>query len=182
MNKLLLNTSSIILTLVFTTACFASEKPMQMKPHKSSAALEQIKALAGTWKGTANSNKQAKNKKPQSVTVSYKVTSGGSAVVETTFPGTPQEMVTVYRDVNGKLNMTHYCMLGNQPRLTLSKATEKRISMSFNGGQNFNPKKDPHMHSLTLDIKNKNRIVQNWSFYSGGKQQAINSISLSRVK
>jgi hypothetical protein len=43
------------------------------------------------------------------VRVEYRVTGAGSAVVETLFPGTPHEMVTVYHARKGVLCMTHYC-------------------------------------------------------------------------
>ncbi len=32
-------------------------------------------------------------------------------------------MLSVYHDLNGKLTMTHYCMLRNQPRMKLVKST-----------------------------------------------------------
>ena len=48
----------------------------------------------------------------------YRVTASGTAVVETLFPGSDHEMVSVYTKdkKSGDLLMTHYCGLGNQPR------------------------------------------------------------------
>ena len=45
------------------------------------------------------------------VSVTYETSSNGSIVVETLFPGTPHEMVSVYYDENGKFGMTHYCAM-----------------------------------------------------------------------
>ena len=74
--------------------------------------LEQMKKLAGTWV------EADKDGKPTDKVVSViKVTAGGSAVQETLFPGQPQEMVSVYHMDGADLVMTHYCMLGNQPRM-----------------------------------------------------------------
>src|SRR5579862_542550 len=57
--------------------------------------LEKLKKLAGTW---AEADKDGK---PTDTIVSvYKITSGGSAVHETIFPGQPMEMVSVYH-LNG---------------------------------------------------------------------------------
>src|SRR5438046_4656323 len=74
--------------------------------------LERLKKLAGTWVAAD------KDGKPTDQVVSViKVTAGGSAVQETLFPGQPQEMVSIYHKDGADLVMTHYCMLGNQPRM-----------------------------------------------------------------
>jgi hypothetical protein len=52
-------------------------------------AFEQLKALAGVWEGTAGPDKQ-----PTSVV--YRVASGGTVVLETQFPETNHEMITMY--------------------------------------------------------------------------------------
>ena len=83
---------------------------------KTSAELATIKALAGKWTGTAKHS----NGTTEPTVVEYHLTSGGSAVEEKITPGTPHEMVTMYHDLGGKLAMTHYCMLGNQPQMVLS--------------------------------------------------------------
>ena len=73
--------------------------------------LERMKKLAGTWV------EADKDGKPTDKVVSViKVTAGGSAVQETLFPGQAMEMVSIYHLDKGDLVMTHYCMLGNQPR------------------------------------------------------------------
>ncbi|MCB0360953.1 MAG: hypothetical protein KDD44_14995, partial [Bdellovibrionales bacterium] len=85
-------------------------------PDTSSAELNRIKALAGKWKTTTSMF----GKENEEVFTEYKVTAGGSAVVETIFPGTPNEMVSVYYDDDaGKLAMTHYCMMRNRPQFSL---------------------------------------------------------------
>lgn len=180
MKKLMTNTISTILALAFSSILFADQKPNNN--YKGSAALEKMKTLAGTWKGKSSGNKKNGDKHMDNFTVNYKVTSGGSAVVETTFPGTPREMVSIYSDVKGKLSMTHYCMLRNQPKMTLKKSSKNQIVLSYNGGQNINPKKEMHMSGLTLDIKSKDKIVQNWSMNIPGKKPGVNAMVLTRVK
>ena len=65
------------------------------KSYTGSTQFEQMKTLVGTWQGTSSRNKDDK------VTVKYHLTSGGSAIVETLFPGAPYEMITVYHDQKG---------------------------------------------------------------------------------
>ena len=51
------------------------------------------------------------------------------------------------------LVMTHYCVLGNQPRLKAdTKSPADQIRFEFAGGANLDPSKDKHMHSATLTI------------------------------
>lgn len=51
------------------------------------------------------------------------------------------------------LLMTHYCMLGNQPRMKAStKSLGNTLKFEFAGGTNLDPQKDKHMHGATLTI------------------------------
>ena len=73
-------------------------------------------------------------------------TAGGSAVQETQFPGTPMEMVSVYHLDGADLVMTHYCVLGNQPRMKADpKSPADKIHFTFASGT----KVAPELASLT---------------------------------
>ena len=117
-------------------------------PAPTNAGLEKMKKLVGTWVAAD------KDGKPTDQVVSViKVTAGGSAVHETIFPGQPHEMVSVYTVDGPDLVMTHYCMLGNQPRMKADpKSAANQIKFDFAGGGNLDPKKDKHMHGATLTI------------------------------
>lgn len=120
----------------------------------TNASFKKLKKLAGTWV------EADKDGKPTEKVVSViKVTAGGSVVHETLFPGEPMEMVSVYA-VDGKdLYMTHYCMLGNQPRMKADpKSPENKLNFEFAGGGNLDPKKDKHMHSAVLTIVDADHI------------------------
>jgi len=142
--------------------------------YNGSKEFERIKALSGTWEGTSS--------KREKVLVNYQVTSGGSAVVETLFPGTPHEMVSVYDDEGGKLSMTHYCMLKNHPRMTLKSADENAINLDFASDSAFDPAKEPHMHSLSISFKDKDNMVQSWTMYENGKAKETATFTFSRVQ
>jgi hypothetical protein len=120
----------------------------------TNAALEKLKKLAGTW------HLADKDGKPTDQVASIiKVTSGGSAVHETLFPGQPHEMVSVYTVDGGDLIMTHYCVLGNQPRMKADQTSPaNQIVWRFAGGTNLDPKKDKHMHECTLTIIDDDRL------------------------
>ena len=142
-----------------------------------SAEFERMKQLVGTWEGTSDMGKEG-----EQIKVEYRLTSGGSALVETLSPGSDKEMVSVYHDRKGKLAMTHYCMLRNQPRLTLAKADDKTIDLVFAGkGNDINPAKEKHMHAVRITFTDNDHIVQKWTHYEKGKSAGGVTLNLSRV-
>ena len=145
-------------------------------PYSGSKEYERMRQLVGVWEGTSNMGKEG-----QSVRVEYRLTAGGSAIVETLFPGTPEEMISVYHDRRGKLSMTHYCMLQNQPSMKLSKAGADTIEFIFARGNGIDPKKDPHMHALTISFVDKDHIVENWTLFENGNPKGVRKLNLSRV-
>ncbi len=146
-------------------------------PYSGSKEYERMRQLVGVWESTSNVGKEG-----QPVRVEYRLTAGGSTIVETLFPGTPEEMVSVYHDNQGKLSMTHYCMLQNQPSMKLLNAGADRLDFIFAEGNGINPAKDPHMHALTISFVDKDHIVQNWTLFEGGKETGVTRLNLSRVR
>ncbi len=161
--------------LTFAGAAKAGESAKMPEPPAASVELAKIKLLAGHWSGTS----QEANGTSQPAQVEYRVTSGGSAVVETLFAGTDHEMVSVYHDRNGKLDMTHYCMLGNQPELMLTSATPGRFDLSLTAASPINAS-EPHMHALSLAWTDGDHLTQAWTFYEQGKAAGTTTITLAR--
>jgi hypothetical protein len=157
----------LVLTLVLTVsrASYADGTPGAKLPAPATnAGLEKMKKLAGTWLAAD------KDGKPTDQVVSIiKVTAGGSAVHETLFPGQPHEMVSIYTVEGPDLIMTHYCVLGNQPRMKADPTSpSNQIVFRFAGGANLNPAKDKHMHEATLTIVSDDRIELNGVGWENG--------------
>jgi hypothetical protein len=128
------------------------------EPQKPTAdknpAFERLKTLVGTWV-EADKDGKATDK----VVSVVKLTAGGSAIQETIFPGQDKEMVSVYHRDGTDLVMTHYCMLGNQPRMKADpKSPKNQIRFLFAGGTNLDPAKDMHMHEGTLTFVDDDHI------------------------
>ena len=152
--------------------------PHEMKPYVGSAEFEKMKSLAGKWTGAS-----LMEGKDVAVNVEYRITSGGSAVIETIFAGTPKEMVTVYHDGDdGTLSLTHYCMLQNRPVLSLLEAEGDTLQFSLSESCGLHGSKDPHMHSLALSFEGGDKIVQRWAMWSDGAEAMSTEIVLTRVK
>jgi hypothetical protein len=166
---------ALCLTMAAGTAAAEMEQEMPPTP-ASSAELSQLKQLAGRWEGTTKHGNGAE----EPAAAEYKVTSGGSAVIETLFPGTPHEMVSVYHDKAGKPSMTHYCMLGNQPELELKSATGEKLVFSLASSSRI-PATDMHMHSLAFSWSGPDSVTQVWTSFKDGQPQESTTIQLKRV-
>jgi hypothetical protein len=90
-------------------------------------------------------------------------------------------MVSVYYDNKGKLTMTHYCALRNQPRMKLQNADAQNLRFVFVDGSNIDPMKDAYMHSLTISFVDKDHIIQKWTLFVDGKEKETSVFELSRV-
>jgi hypothetical protein len=153
----------LVLTLLvgFSLTSRGGDKPAASP---ANAGLEKMKKLAGTWVAADKDG----NPTDQVVSI-IKVTSGGSAVHETLFPGQPQEMVSVYTADGPDLVMTHYCVLGNQPRMKADpKSPPNQIVFRFAGGSNLDVARDKHMHGATLTIVSDDRIEVNGVAWENG--------------
>jgi hypothetical protein len=152
------------------------------------AAFARLKTLAGTWKGQLVAAQEAAKKKehaethPAESTVTYRLTGAGSALVETMLPGTNHEMVSVYHLDGPDLRMTHYCAMGNQPRVKLDRVHSRpdHLIFVFDGGSNLNPAKDIHIHGLEVTFHEDGRVTSAWEGYSGGKRAGITAFVMTR--
>src|SRR5262245_43787311 len=126
-------------------------------------AFDRFKQLAGEWVGKAGNDSH-------DVRVQYKVTSGGTAVVETIGPGTDHEMVNLIHPDGTDLLHTHYCMLGNQPQMKASGTGDgNKVEFKFVRATNLKSTKDPHMHDVTFTFVDKDTLRTAWTHYNDGK-------------
>jgi hypothetical protein len=157
---------------------FALDAKAQKDDKAKASQLEVLKRLAGDWVGTMKHGPEE-----HEATVNYKVTSGGSAVVETLFGGTEHEMVTVYHQDGDDLVLTHYCMLHNQPHMRAKQdGKSNKLEFKFDGGTNLKSDKDQHMHDMTLEILSDDHIRATWSMYKDGKKDHSGTLDLKRKK
>ena len=175
MKKGITNGFFLTLLMLFFIKIAYAEGPMPAAP-PSSKEFEMLKTLLGKWEGT----QAAKDSKEQ-VQVDYHLSSGGTAIVETLFPGTPHEMISVYHDEHGKLVMTHYCMLGNQPKMAVNKMTTSELNFDFVHSPGVPKITDRHMHALNIAFNDKNTITESWSSYNKGKEEDKTIFKLNRL-
>ncbi len=152
------------------------------------AAFARIKTLAGTWKSQTSDEPKADHGKAKEEehkgdkSVIYKLTGAGSALVETQFPGSDHEMVSVYHLDGEDLRMTHYCAAGNQPRVKLDRVNSKadELIFVFDGGTNLDPQKDMYIHGVKITFHDDGKVTSTWESYAGGKKAMTHDFNLTR--
>ena len=139
------------------------------------AAFDRLKALAGSWKGTVAS------KEGPSAEVRWEVISARTAVMETLFPGTDHEMRSVYFMDGPDLVLTHYCAMGNQPRMKLAaSSTADELVFEFAGGTNLDPARDVHVHEGRIRLLDPEHMEAEWAVRDRGRQTGTNRFFLAR--
>lgn len=147
------------------------------EPYRGTAAFEKMKLLAGHWECKNDMDPNGGN-----LSVEYQVTSGGSAISERLSPGQPNEMITMYYEKDGHIMMTHYCMLGNRPIMSLVSEKGNQLNFSLVRGSGIHAGTETHMHSLSMDIIDADHVTEVWSLYEKGKQVNLHTMRLTRVK
>ena len=177
MNRRIVLPSLTLLSALTLTALAADEQKEPLKPKPTvHAGLDQFKQLAGDWVGKGPHEEKE-------MMVNYKVTSNGSAVVETIMPGTDHEMVTVIHPDGEDLILTHYCALGNQPKMRAkTKGDDKKVAFEFTGATNMKSDKDMHMHNVTFTFVDKDTLKADWTHYVDGKDGGVVTFELKRKK
>jgi hypothetical protein len=157
-------------SLIFVLSMLLLQAPAQagQGEHKHAVSMpeqfETLKQLLGVWEGKADMG----DGKEQHMRVQYELTSGGTAIIETLMQGTPHEMVSVYHKDGDSVAMTHYCAMGNQPHMKLKQAESSRITFEMDKPQGIASPEESHMHGLTLTLKDKNTLQQDWVYYKDG--------------
>ena len=166
----------ILACLISTSVLAAETKECCKRPPPSNVAFTQLTTLAGSWVGTDPHDKK------KTARVNYKITAGGSTLLETLFPGMPHEMVTTYVGAGKEIRATHYCMLGNQPNLISSSVKGTVYHFKYAKTPGINTHKDMYMGELTLTLMGKNHLKQEWVAFEKGKKKMTTVLELSRVK
>jgi hypothetical protein len=165
-----------IATALLAASCW-SPAGETAKETKHSVEFERMKALVGTWQGKTDMGEG-----PIDMTVTYRLLAGGSALEERVFAGTPNEMLTMYYVKNGKLALTHYCVLGNRPGMLLKSADEKTLKFDFDETCGIDAARESHMRALTIRFDDANTITTSCKAMIDGKEIPEHPTTLKRIE
>ena len=159
--------------------------PQKISTDVSNSSFSRMKQLAGRWEG---SGENTPGEKQDKIVVVYEITAGGNAVLERIFPGTSQEMVTMYYEEKGKLTLMHFCLIGTRSLMTLkpfsadSNARQNNVyEFSLIENPGLDSTNDTHMHSLKIVFVDENHMNQEWEMFEAGKSSGNYSFVLARV-
>lgn len=138
--------------------------------------LDFIKGMVGDWVAVGEDGLPG-----EQIVSTSRVTAGGFAVIETVFPGTEHEMVTVYYMDGEDLVLTHYCVAGNQPHMRARRDSPTgSVVFECQGGANINTVEDAHMHSAVIHIQDKDHMHTVWSMFAGTESTYTADFTLVR--
>jgi hypothetical protein len=124
-------------------------------------SFEQLKSLDGSWEGKGSNG--------EPVQVSYKVTSNGSALMSE-IKG-KEDMISMFNLDGDRLLMTHYCAVGNQPRMVASPSPDgKTITFHFLDVTNLATPDAAHMNRLVISMAEANHHTEEWVYNDHGKE------------
>jgi hypothetical protein len=145
--------------MLFAATLAATSAIAQTDSQKAFAA---IKKMPGTWEGTGRDG--------HPLQVTFKVVSGGSAVMSEILGD--HEMVSMFSlDGADKLLLTHYCAVGNQPRMQANVSPDGRIiTFNFVNATNLESPGAGHMQRMVLTLLDDNHHTEDWTFIDHGKE------------
>ena len=152
----------IILSLIlFTVAA-----PFQLVQADTSTPHDfgPLASLVGEWQG--------KDPEGKPMTASYQWTGSGTTLVETMTKAQKPMMMTMYHTDKGGLMLTHYCKLGNQPRMRADRPAgdAKTLTFNFIDITNLAQPTDPHMHKVSFIFQDQDHFTQEWMLSKDGKE------------
>lgn len=175
MKRVLFVLSMMLLPMAQTAFAGENNEKHEHPPVVMPKQFETLKQLLGTWEGKSDMGQGE-----QTMRVVYELTSGGTAIIETLMPGTPHEMVSVYHKDGDSVAMTHYCALGNQPHMKLKQADDQHLTFEMDQPRGIASTDEAHMHGLTLTLKDKSTLQQDWVHYEKGKATQTVTFVLNR--
>ena len=125
---------------------------------------EKLKTLVGTWEGTVAEH-------PGPVTVTYKLVSNGTSLMETMDVADHAEtMITMYAPdtPNGRIVATHYCAAGNQPRMAANGLKGNTLDFQFLDATNVTG--GELMRALEVRFQDPDHFQQLWTSREKGKE------------
>ena len=134
---------------------------------------DRMKSLVGAWKGTENGHP---------VAVSYALVSGGTALMETLDGEHGVSMVTMYAPDGAAMLATHYCAVGNQPRMRATGSPDgKSLAFEFVDASNVSGTTEV-MRKLVVTFVDADHFRQTWTSRAADGKEHSSVFEYTRVK
>jgi hypothetical protein len=154
-----------LLLLLLTTTAFAESG--------AEAGFNKLKSLEGNWSG--------KTSEGQPVQITYRSTSGGSALLGEI--QAKEDMISMFHMDGDRLLMTHYCGAGNQPRMAATASPDgKTITFTFVDATNLISSQPGHMERMVVTMIDANHYTEEWDFATSSGPKMHELFDMQRTK
>jgi hypothetical protein len=149
---------------IVVSLCLLAIATAAMSQTAAQKSFDQLKSLTGSWEG--------KTQQGHPVRVSFRETSGGSALMSEIQGHGPEDMISMFHlDGPNRLMLTHYCGAGNQPRMTASASPDgKTVAFDFLDATNLATPDAGHMQRVVFTMIDANHHTEEWNFADHGKE------------
>ncbi len=162
MTKSMMRPARRIQLIMLALALTASTAYAQSDAQRAFATL---KTLPGTWEGPGMHT----GGKDDKVQVDFKITGGGSAIMSEITGH--EDMISMFHLDGDRLLLTHYCAVGNQPRMQVSISPDgKTLTFNYVDATNLSSPDAGHMQKMILTILDENHHTEEWVFVDHGKE------------
>ncbi|HKD99862.1 MAG TPA: hypothetical protein VKE69_02535 [Planctomycetota bacterium] len=165
------------LVSLFSSALGCQSSRPHATPHDDAARkplFDAVKSLEGSWEMVGEDGTKG--------VTEFRVTSAGSVVREVMFPGGDHEMTNMYHLDGNALVLTHYCAMGNQPRMRAEKRDGDRLLFRSDSVGDLAPGQG-YMGEMTLELVDRDHMAQTWRFFEadGGSHETRFAFSRTSV-
>lgn len=134
-------------------------------PVNPGAVFAKLQTLVGEWEG--------KTEKGRAIKVSYRLTANNTVLIETWTLGPQRESLTLYHLDNESLIATHYCPVGNQPRLRFKEGGNPSLFIfEFVSATNLAKPETSHQHRFEMELLDANSFARSETYLENGKETA----------
>lgn len=138
------------------------------------AILKSLHKLVGKWSGL--------NEDGHPAYIDYALTANDTALIEEWTFHTHHTALTIYHMDGPTLMATHYCPIGNQPRLDLKRQrTDGTLEFECVSATHLNSFKDPHEHSFDLRINDDGSLYRTETYMEDSGVYSSNGILFKRI-
>lgn len=139
------------------------------------SAFAQLRALVGDWEGAAASGRR--------ITVNYRLIANDTVLIETWTLSPTRQSMTVYHMDGEDLLATHYCPLGNQPRLQMVRDDTQPgvLNFRFRDATNLPDAARAHQHAFWIRIPSDTSFERNETYIENG-EEGSETIAYTRVR
>ena len=154
---------SKILSAVVTAILLVAPFSARAGQIENSTSLDGLKPLVGDWTATDAGGKP--------FTASFRLISNNTALEETVNSSHDTQMVSIYNADGSRVAMTHFCSMGNQPRLETpsERPNPNEFVFSFTSATNLASPNDQHLHRIVITMEGPDHFTEAWTIRVNGK-------------